>query len=88
MIHEQGTAPLMCGASLCAVCPSTGPAVTGSSVNMEAAFSQLTLDVIGKAVFNYNFNSLTQDSPIIQVGEVHVVTCSMLQPQQLTSVQS
>ncbi len=33
---------------------------------MEAAFSQLTLDVIGKAVFNYEFNSLTTDSPLIQ----------------------
>jgi hypothetical protein len=46
-----------------------GPAASGSSVNMEAAFSQLTLDVIGKAVFNYNFNSLTQDSPLIQVRQ-------------------
>lgn len=29
---------------------------------------QLTLDIIGKAVFNYDFNSLTSDSPLIQVG--------------------
>ena len=35
---------------------------------MEACFSQLTLDVIGKAVFNYDFNALTTDSPLIQVG--------------------
>ncbi len=34
---------------------------------MEACFSQLTLDVIGKAVFNYDFNALTTDSPLIQV---------------------
>ncbi len=27
---------------------------------------QLTLDIIGKAVFNYDFNSLTTDSPLIQ----------------------
>jgi len=40
----------------------------GAPVNMEAAFSQLTLDVIGKALFNYDFNSLTTDSPLIQVG--------------------
>lgn len=33
---------------------------------MEAAFSQLTLDIIGKSVFNYDFNSLTSDSPLIQ----------------------
>ncbi|KAL3536202.1 hypothetical protein ACH5RR_004663 [Cinchona calisaya] len=40
-------------------------AVTGAAVNMEEKFSQLTLDVIGMAVFNYNFDSLTADSPII-----------------------
>ena len=33
---------------------------------MEACFSQLTLDVIGKAVFNYEFNALNSDSPLIQ----------------------
>jgi hypothetical protein len=33
---------------------------------MEALFSQLTLDIIGKAVFNYDFNSLTTNSPLIQ----------------------
>eukprot|EP00898_Chlorokybus_atmophyticus_P006554 jgi/Chlat1/68/Chrsp1S03031 len=35
-------------------------------VEMEGAFSQLTLDIIGKAVFNYNFDSLNTNSPIIQ----------------------
>ncbi len=38
----------------------------GQAVNMEAVFSQLTLDIIGKSVFNYDFNSLTTDSPLIQ----------------------
>ncbi|KAI3989615.1 hypothetical protein MKX01_036224 [Papaver californicum] len=38
----------------------------GTPVNMEAKFSQLTLDVIGLAVFNYNFDSLTADSPVIE----------------------
>lgn len=33
---------------------------------MEACFSQLTLDVIGKAVFNYDFDALTTSSPVIQ----------------------
>ena len=37
---------------------------------MEACFSQLTLDVIGKAVFNYDFNALTTDSPLIQAGHL------------------
>ncbi|XP_057462221.1 carotene epsilon-monooxygenase, chloroplastic-like isoform X2 [Actinidia eriantha] len=40
-------------------------AINGSAVNMEAKFCQLTLDVIGLAVFNYNFDSLTTDSPVI-----------------------
>jgi carotene epsilon-monooxygenase len=42
-------------------------AASGKPINMEAVFNQLTLDVIGKAVFNYDFQSLTTDSPIIQV---------------------
>lgn len=41
-------------------------AASGKPINMEAVFNQLTLDVIGKAVFNYDFQSLTTDSPIIQ----------------------
>lgn len=43
-------------------------AKSGESVDMEACFSQLTLDVIGKAVFNYDFNALNTDSPLIQVS--------------------
>ncbi|MCO5549867.1 hypothetical protein L7F22_003341 [Adiantum nelumboides] len=38
----------------------------GSAINMEEQFSQLTLDVIGLSIFNYNFDSLTSDSPVIQ----------------------
>ncbi|WIA43808.1 hypothetical protein OEZ86_010226 [Tetradesmus obliquus] len=41
-------------------------AASGASVNMEACFSQLTLDIIGKAVFNYDFDALNRDSPLIQ----------------------
>ncbi|XP_031285161.1 carotene epsilon-monooxygenase, chloroplastic isoform X2 [Pistacia vera] len=40
-------------------------ALNGTAVNMEEKFSQLTLDVIGLSVFNYNFDSLTTDSPVI-----------------------
>ena len=40
-------------------------ALSGEAVNMEARFSQLTLDVIGLSLFNYNFDSLTTDSPVI-----------------------
>ena len=42
-------------------------AKSGEAVDMEACFSQLTLDVIGKSVFNYDFNALNTDSPLIQV---------------------
>lgn len=38
----------------------------GKPVDIESRFSQLTLDIIGKAVFNYDFDSLTKESPVIQ----------------------
>lgn len=40
-------------------------AINGTAVNMEEKFSQLNLDVIGLSVFNYSFDSLTADSPVI-----------------------
>lgn len=39
--------------------------LNGSAVNMEEKFSQLTLDVIGLALFNFDFDSLTTNSPVI-----------------------
>lgn len=42
------------------------PVATGEAIDMESCFSQVTLDVIGKAVFNYDFDSLTTSSPLIQ----------------------
>lgn len=44
----------------------TEDASHGSAVNMEEKFSQLTLDVIGLSLFNYNFDSLTRNSPVIE----------------------
>jgi len=38
----------------------------GTSFDMESQFSQLTLDIIGRAVFNYDFNALSKESPVIQ----------------------
>ena len=35
---------------------------------MENFFSRLGLDIIGKAVFNYDFDSLTNDDPVIRVS--------------------
>ncbi|XP_050380386.1 carotene epsilon-monooxygenase, chloroplastic [Argentina anserina] len=40
-------------------------ALSGTAVNMEEKFCQLTLDVIGLSIFNYNFDSLNTDSPVI-----------------------
>lgn len=39
----------------------------GEDVEMESLFSRLTLDIIGKAVFNYEFDSLTYDNGIVEV---------------------
>ena len=49
------------------LCDAQVVARSGESLDMEACFSQLTLDVIGKAVFNYDFDALTTSSPVIQV---------------------
>jgi cytochrome P450 len=35
-------------------------------VDMEERFASVTLDIIGKAVFNYDFGSVTQESPIVK----------------------
>ncbi|GAB4835434.1 hypothetical protein Ancab_000341 [Ancistrocladus abbreviatus] len=43
----------------------------GEDVEMESLFSRLTLDIIGKAVFNYDFDSLTNDTGIVEA--VYVV---------------
>lgn len=51
-----------------------GLAESGESIDMEACFSQLTLDVIGKAVFNYDFDSLNTSSPLIQASCPHTST--------------
>lgn len=40
-------------------------AAAGQAVEMESFFSRLSLDIIGKAVFNYSFDSLTHDDPVI-----------------------
>ena len=37
-----------------------------SRLNMETEFCSVSLDIIGKAVFNYDFGSVTAESPVIQ----------------------
>lgn len=45
-----------------------GAVAAGQPVEMENFFSRLTLDIIGKAVFDYDFDSLTTDDPVIKVA--------------------
>lgn len=39
---------------------------SSSSVEMETYFCSVALDIIGLSVFNYNFGSVTKESPVIQ----------------------
>ncbi|KAL3626757.1 cytochrome P450 [Castilleja foliolosa] len=39
--------------------------LNGSPINMEEKFSELTLDIIGLSLLNYNFDSLTTNSSVI-----------------------
>lgn len=41
-------------------------AATSGKVEMEERFCSVALDIIGKAVFNYEFGSVTSESPVIQ----------------------
>lgn len=39
---------------------------SGGKVEMEEKFCSVALDIIGKSVFNYEFNSVTKESPVIK----------------------
>jgi len=39
---------------------------SGDVVNMETEFCSVSLDIIGKSVFNFEFGSVTKESPVIQ----------------------
>mmetsp|Transcript_17906 Transcript_17906/g.61022 ORF Transcript_17906/g.61022 Transcript_17906/m.61022 type:complete len:607 (+) Transcript_17906:75-1895(+) len=41
-------------------------AAAGSVLDMEVEFCSLSLDIIGLAVFNYDFGSVTKESPVIK----------------------
>lgn len=50
------------------LCDKLDEAATGGvAMEMESLFSRFTLDVIGKAVFNYDFDSLANDTGIVEV---------------------
>lgn len=41
-------------------------ASANAAVDMEERFCSVTLDIIGKSVFNYDFGSVTKESPIVK----------------------
>ena len=41
-------------------------------VDMESQFLSLGMDIIGLGVFNYDFRSLTTESPVIKVRTFYV----------------
>ena len=41
-------------------------AESGSTLDMETEFCSVALDIIGKAVFNYDFGSVTTESPVVK----------------------
>lgn len=40
----------------------------GNKLDMEERYGSLALDVIGKAVFNYDFGSVTEESPVVKAA--------------------
>lgn len=47
-----------------------GHAEKSIELDLEAEFSSLALDIIGLGVFNYDFGSVTKESPVIKVWNV------------------
>ena len=41
-------------------------ASSGVTVDLEERFCSVTLDIIGKSVFNYDFGSTTKESPVVK----------------------
>ncbi len=42
---------------------------------MESEFLSLGLDIIGLGVFNFDFGSITNESPVIKVRALENVAC-------------
>jgi hypothetical protein len=56
---------------------SEGREQKSTIVDLEAEFSNLALDIIGLGVFNFDFDSVTKESPVIKVGISVVLSYSM-----------
>lgn len=49
---------------------------TQIEVEMESEYSNLALDIIGLSVFNYDFGSVTRESPVIAVRMLPISPCT------------
>ena len=56
----------MFGTSTMRLCDKLSSLGNGAVVDMETEYYSLALDIIGKAVFNYDFGSINQESPIVK----------------------
>ncbi|XP_073159484.1 protein LUTEIN DEFICIENT 5, chloroplastic [Henckelia pumila] len=68
-LHQKFVAAMfkLFGAATDRLCKKLEAAASdGEDVEMESLFSHLTLDIIGKAVFNYDFDSLEVDTGIVE----------------------
>ena len=56
-------------AALAAASPAPDGSQGAAVLDMETEFLNLGLDIIGLGVFNYEFGSITSESPVIEVGQ-------------------
>lgn len=54
-------------------------------LDLEAEFSSLALDIIGLGVFNYDFGSVTKESPVIKVCPSILLWCASIEHYMSTS---
>jgi hypothetical protein len=55
-------------------------------IEMESHFCSVSLDIIGKSIFNYDFGSVTNESPVIKVRTLLNSTRSICYSTWYTSV--
>jgi hypothetical protein len=64
----------------------------GRVLDMEEKFCSVSLDIIGRAVFNYDFGSTNSESPVIKVSSssytVYLYTCTYIHTYICTHVLS
>ena len=58
-------------------CQTSSRGPQGAVLDMEEEFLNLGLDIIGLGVFNYDFGSITRESPVIKVSPL---SSGMLRP--------